>query len=389
MADEQGRGGSWPELEVDPPFISDRPEGPPSGLLRSLPRGIVALTPTGPAVGRVLIVDDDALTRRALDRSLSKLGHRVTQIASGEEALALLEREPYDLVLLDVVMPGLNGYEVLERIKQHPRLHEIPVVMISGLDDMDSVARCVELGAEDYLIKPAHSTLLRARVDASLARKLARDRENRYRDRIEDEGRRADRLLSAIFPLQVIEELKETRTVKPRVHDDVAVLFCDVAGFTAYCGTHAPEQVVAGLQRMVESLEAISARHGLEKIKTIGDAFLATAGLLGDSGRPVARCVDAAREIVRAVPAQPSGWQVRVGIHVGSVMAGVVGHQQYGFDVWGDTVNTASRVQALGEPGVVTLSAEARQRVTDHCETASLGYHAIKGKGELELFRVC
>ena len=126
---------------------------------------------------RILVVDDNEANRDMLSRRLARQGHGVAMASGGQEALDLLAAEPFDLVLLDIMMPGMNGYEVLERVKGDEALRHIPVIMITALTEMDSVVRCIEMGAEDHLPKPFNATLLRARVDASLSRKRLRDRE--------------------------------------------------------------------------------------------------------------------------------------------------------------------------------------------------------------------
>lgn len=134
---------------------------------------------TGPAAdpARILVVDDTEANRDMLTRRLRRAGHAVEMVASGPEALARLGAEAFDLVLLDIMMPDMNGYEVLERLKADEALRHVPVIMITAITDMDSVVRCIELGAEDHLPKPFNATLLKARIDASLAKKRLRDRE--------------------------------------------------------------------------------------------------------------------------------------------------------------------------------------------------------------------
>ncbi|MBL8920386.1 MAG: response regulator [Myxococcaceae bacterium] len=335
---------------------------------------------------RVLVVDDDSVMRRAHEKLLAAEGHEVQTAEDGEAALALLEREWVDLVLLDMLMPKLNGLEVLTRLRADPRTVDLPVLMCSGNDDMEDIVRCIELGADDYLLKPPVAPLLHARVRAAIERKFARDQERAFLDRIERERRRGDALLASLFPSSVVSELKEHGTIPPRRHDDVAVLFCDVVSFTAWCERRAPEEVVRTLQAMVQRFEEIADQHGLEKIKTIGDAFMATAGLFEPLPSPVLSCVRAAHEMVRAVRALEVGWDVRVGVHIGPVVAGVVGHKQYQFDVWGDTVNLAARVEQHARPGTVALSSAAWERVSGALEGESLGRVEVKGKGAMELF---
>jgi len=341
------------------------------------------LSGDGPAI---LVVDDNEDNRYTLGRRLKRQGHENLVFAeNGQEALDRLAEQPFDLVLLDIMMPVMNGYEVLERVKSDMDLRHIPVIMISAVDDMESVVRCIKDGAEDYLPKPFNAALLKARIGASLERKRLRDQEASYLDSIEAEKKRADDLLHATLPAAVVHELKATDAVRPRRFEDVVVLFCDIAGFTAYCDRHPPEEVVAHLQSLVNAFEEISDRHGLEKIKTIGDAFMATAGLLQHVDRPALAAVRCGLEMVAAAKAHDAGWAVRVGIHTGPVVAGVIGRRQYMFDLWGDTVNIAARIVDQAEPGTVLLSSAAWRHLKDAAKGTTKGFIELKGKGDLEL----
>ena len=339
-------------------------------------------------IARILVVDDDASMRRAHERMLRNQGHEVQCAEDGVVALAVLEREWFDLVLLDMRMPRLGGLEVLAKLRADPRTVELPVLMCSGSDDMDDIVRCVELGADDYLVKPPRAQLLHARVKAAIGRKFARDQERAYLASIDRERRRADSLLGSLFPAAVVEEFRTTGTVASRRHEDVAVLFCDVVSFTEWCERHPPEEVVTTLQAMVERLEQLTDLHGLQKIKTVGDAFMATAGLFNANQDPVMACVHAAQAMILAVHDLGVGWELRVGVHIGPVVAGVVGLKQFQFDVWGDTVNTAARVEQHAEPGTTALSTAAWERVRGTFATRSMGAIEVKGKGPMELFAV-
>ncbi|HEX5503710.1 MAG TPA: adenylate/guanylate cyclase domain-containing protein [Thermomicrobiales bacterium] len=350
--------------------------------------------PARPAAGgettepaAVLVVDDNEVNRELLSRRLARDGHAVSVAANGRQALAALEAEPFDLVLLDIMMPELNGYQVLAHLKADRTLRHIPVIVLSSLADLDSVVACIELGAEDYLPKPVDSVLLRARIGACLEKKRLRDREVLHLRQIEEERRRSDRLLHVILPPEIVQELKATNAVRPRRHDHVAVLFADVVGFTAYCDRYQPQDVIPQLQLLVETYEDLAQRHGLQKIKTTGDDFMATAGLLQAVEQPVLNCVRCGAAMIAAAQRLPERWNVRVGIHVGPVVAGVLGRGQYLFDLWGDTVNTAKRLEALGQPGSMTLSRAAWHQVADRCRGEALGAVPIKGKGELEVMR--
>ena len=334
----------------------------------------------------ILVVDDNEDNRYTLIRRLKRDGYEnVAEAADGQAALDLLDTQPFDLVLLDIMMPGMSGYEVLEQVKSDPDLRAIPIIMISALDEMDSVVKCIELGAEDYLNKPFNPTLLRARVGSSLEKKRMRDHETAYTSRVEDERKTSDNLLHSVLPVPAVQELRHGGTMRPRRHDNVAVLFCDLVGFTAYCDRNPPEVVVERLQEVFTRFEAVAERHAMEKIKTIGDALMATAGLLSHRSDPVLSAVETGMELVRAAGELEPAWTVSVGIHVGPVVAGIAGNRPYQFDLWGDTVNTAARICNHAEPGQVLLSTEAWMAARGSIRAKSLGLVDLKGKGGIEL----
>jgi CheY-like chemotaxis protein len=336
---------------------------------------------------RILVVDDNEDNRYTLTRRLTREGYEdVALAANGREALDLIASRPFDLILLDIMMPEMNGYEVLERLKADDVLRHVPVIMISAISELDSVVRCIELGAEDYLPKPFNSVLLRARISASLERKRLHDREAEHLAEIERQRARADQLLHAILPARAVRELRTTDRISPRRFEDVTVVFGDLVGFTSYCERHSAEEVVANLDRLAFDLEQIAVRHALEKIKTIGDAFMATANLLEPHADPVMASVRFAFEMVEAAGRNPARWQIRFGIHVGSVVAGVIGRTKFGFDLWGDTVNTAARLSALDSEGAVYLSGAAWQRIEGRWPGHCLGRMRLKGKGEIDVY---
>jgi CheY-like chemotaxis protein len=327
-----------------------------------------------------LVVDDNRFNRDYLHDLLVQQGHTVAVAADGEEALRLLAAQPFDLLLLDVLMPGISGFGLLERLKSSELWRHIPIIMISALEDEKSVLNGIARGAEDYLTRPVDPGLLRARIGACLEKKRLRDREITYVTRI-------DQLLHAIFPPEIVVELKETASIRPRRYERVGVMFLDVVGFTAFCDTQRdhPEEVVSSLQRHTLAFERIARGHGVQKIKTVGDAFMGAAGLLRPVEQPVLTLVRCGLEMIAAARANTPSWEVRVGVHFGPVVAGVVGETQYSFDLWGDTVNTAARMESSGRPGTVTLSEDAWREVEPRA-TADERHVAVRGKGPMEVY---
>lgn len=336
----------------------------------------------------VLVIDDSADNRLILARLISSLGHAVLVAPDGAQGLAVMRESDPDLVLVDLGMPVLDGFGVLETVRDDPALRDIPCVVISGASDVQNIVRALRLGATDFLPKPFNADILRARIDTTLERKRLLDERAAVLARVVEEQARSDALLHALFPDDVVSELKRTGRVAPRKLSDVTILFADVAGFTAYSSGRDPAEVVERLGLLVAEFEAISAHHRLEQIKTIGDCYMASAGLLSPREDGVGDCIRAAFEMIRVTPQVEPSWSLRVGIHIGEVSAGVIGRQRYLFDVWGDTVNIASRIQEAGRPGCVTLSPEARARVGLRFTSQSLGPTLIRGKGEVEVFSI-
>src|SRR5437763_5649092 len=307
----------------------------------------------GAAVGTasLLVVDDNELNRDMLTRRLERLGYDVSCAENGIGALKLLKTESFDLLLLDVIMPVMDGFEVLEQLKAEPRLRDIPVIVLSASDQLDHVVKCIQKGAQDYLSKPFNPVLLQARIGSCLERKRLRDQETLYLRQIEEEKQRSDELLHVILPRDIAAELKATDAVKPRRFERVGILFCDIVELTAYSARRGPEEILSHLQTLVEAFERLCLKHDLEKIKTIGDSFMATAGLATALDNPALNCVRCGLEMVAAARDMPANWRVRVGVHVGPVIAGVVGHRKYQYEVWGDSVNTASRMEQAAGAG--------------------------------------
>src|SRR5205807_5149075 len=197
----------------------------------------------------------------------------VQVVANGPDALTLLRQQPIDLVLLDVLMPQMSGYEVLQRLTAEEALREIPVVMISALDEMDSVVRCIELGAEDYLPKPFNPVLLRARISACLEKK-------RLLDELRAEKERSEALLLNILPRAIIARMRQGETVIADRVPEATVLFSDLVDFTGLSAALAPEQTVKLLGLLFSQFDDLALRSGLETIKTIGDGYMVTRGIL-------------------------------------------------------------------------------------------------------------
>ncbi len=340
--------------------------------------------------GAILVVDDIEANRNLLSRRLASEGHRVACAEGGQQALRLLAEQQIDLVLLDLMMPDINGLDVLMRMKADERLRHIPVIMITALAETESAIRCIEAGAEDYLPKPFDTVLLRARINAGLNKKRWHDREQTYLRRIEDETVKSKRLLLSILPEQIVSRLQQGEHFIADRFDEVSVLFADLVGFTEHAARTTPAALVEYLNCLFADFDALARECSVEKIKTIGDAYLAVSGL--PEPRPdhlVAITTMALQMIDRLdhVNAQ-FGWplQIRIGIHCGPIVAGIVGTQRLIYDIWGDTVNVASRLEAQSLPNRIHLSGDAARQLAGAFSLEPRGSIDIKGKGQLDTF---
>jgi len=354
--------------------------------------------PSGITLGHLLVVDDNEINRDVLSRRLVREGYIVSLAVNGREAMEKLERETFDLVLLDIIMPELDGFAVLQRLRSNPRWKDTPVIMISALDEIANVVRCIEMGAEDYLPKPFDPVLLRARIGALLDRKRLRDEERQRAVRMEAAFREAElqkqaaeRTLRNILPEKVATELLEHGSVAPMYFEDVTIGFTDFVGFTLSTEQLAAEELVGLLHEYFTAFDHIMARYGLEKMKTIGDSYMFASGLPERQPSHPVDAVLAALEMVEVVKnmARPNGlvdWKIRVGLHTGPVIAGVVGIHKFAFDIWGDSVNFASRMESSSESNRVNLSERTYARVKDFIRCTPRGRIKTKDGREVDMF---
>jgi adenylate cyclase len=359
-------------------------------LLQIRPLDAAEMPPPSRRRSHILVVDDNAANRDLLSRRLRREGHRVTVAADGTAALAAVAGGDFDLVLLDLMMPVMNGFEVLCRLKAAEATRHLPVVMISALDELDSVVRSLEAGAEDYLQKPFNPVLLRARVNASLEKKRLRDREQAAALALRAEKEHSEALLLNILPQTIVARMRRgERVIADRIAE-ATILFSDLVGFTELAARLPPERTVALLELLFSRFDALAAGRGLEKIKTIGDAYMVAGGIPQARADHAAATAEMALDMLEAAAdaGRVAGekLELRIGIHTGALVAGVIGTHKFAYDVWGDTVNTASRLESLGVPGRIHISAATRAALGDGFRIVPRGPLAVKGKGLMETY---
>lgn len=349
--------------------------------------------------GLILVVDDNEGNRDVLSRRLLRDGCDVMLAETGRQALRMAERYDFDLILLDIMMPEMDGFAVLAEIKKSAKLRHLPVIMITAVDEIESVVRCIEMGADDYVLKPFNPVLLRARIIALLERKRMRDEEARNAAELEkalvevtSQQAKGKELLLNILPPSVAQELQTNGLVEPMYFEDVTVAFADFVGFTLSTVELPAEELVNVLHGYFTAFDRIMVRYGLEKLKTIGDCYMWAGGLPVRSPSHPVDMILSAFEMVHVTQdlAQkgPVRWQVRVGANTGPVIAGVVGTHKFAFDIWGDTVNFSSRMESCGAPERINISSNTFSRIKDFFVCEKRDRIKIKDGREVETYFV-
>ncbi len=340
--------------------------------------------------GHILIVDDDETNRDLLSRRLDREGHTFETAENGRDALDAVRRSSFDLILLDIMMPVMDGYQTLQVLEADAELRRIPVIMLSALDQVDSVVRCIEMGADDFLAKPFDPVLLRARIGSSLEKKRLRDREAEYLRQIEIEREQSERLLLNILPVAIVDRLKAGESMIADRFGEVTVLFSDLVGFTAMSAKISAATLVERLNTLFSSFDALATKLGVEKVKTIGDAYMVVAGLPLAQPDHAERMAEMGLGMLRATARynaqadEPLG--IRIGINTGPVVAGVIGTTKFAYDLWGDAVNTASRMESTGVPGRIQVSESTHDLLEAEYDLEHRGLIEAKGKDKLNTY---
>jgi len=355
-----------------------------------LMRSIQPVTPKSrehSASGHILVVDDTEANRDLLSRRLSRSGHMVDTADGGKSAIEAVTNSTYDLILLDLMMPEMNGLEVLRLLKANPAVQHIPVMMISALDEINSIVTCIEAGAEDYIPKPFDPVLLGARIEASLERKRLRDREQAFLNQLKLEKNKTESLLFNILPEPIIRRIRQGEVEIADRFTEATILFSDLVGFTALANRCSPSRIVEILNHLFSAFDALAKRLKLEKIKTIGDAYMVAGGLPEQSPHHAVAVAEMALGMIEVVQETGARFgerlEVRIGVHSGEVVAGLIGRHRSIYDVWGDTVNTASRLESSGLPNRVQISDATYQILKEVYACERRGPVEIKGKGAM------
>ncbi|MCX2981778.1 adenylate/guanylate cyclase domain-containing response regulator [Halieaceae bacterium IMCC14734] len=340
--------------------------------------------------GTILAVDDTAENLDLLGRYLTRSGHRVLTASSGAQALELLEHNSIDTVLLDLIMPGMDGNEVLNRIKANAEWRAIPVIVISGRQDMEGIITCIEAGADDYLFKPFNPVLLQARIKAGLERKRWHDLEDQYRQQLE----RNEAFIRSTFGRYVSDEIVANLLEQPEGLSlggdlrEVTILMSDIRKFSTICENLAPENVMKLLNTYLGTMSDIIMAHQGTVDEFIGD------GILAIFGAPISRDDDTERAVQCALEMQAAVATINreyveaglpevtmgIGVNTGTVVAGNIGSEKRSkYGIVGHHVNLTARIEERTAGGEILVSQSTLEKLPTGFTTGRREQVKVKG----------
>ena len=333
--------------------------------------------------GNVLIVDDEEANRVLLRDPLEALGYEVVEAENGQQAMQSVAEHQPDTILLDVMMPGMDGFTLCRHLKRTGLTAHIPVLMVTALSERKERLLGIEAGANDFLNKPVDVQDLSLRVaNAVYAKALF--------DQLKSEREKSERLLLNILPRPIAERMKQGEVNIADHYSDVTVLVADLVGFTALSAHIAPEQVVCMLNEIFSAFDLLAEKHCLEKIKTMGDAYMVAAGI------PVARpdhakasaelALSMCADLQRFNSQYETSVQMRIGIHSGPVIAGVIGRKKFAYDLWGDTVNIACRLESLCPVGRIHVSESCYEHLKHSFGFEGSETVEVRGRGPMTVY---
>jgi adenylate cyclase len=336
--------------------------------------------------GRLLVVDDNKVNRLLLGRSLEQQGHSIEMAENGRQALEMLQAKPFDLVLLDIEMPEMDGYQVLERATADLRLRDIPIIITSALEEVDSVVKCIEMGAEDYLTKPVNPVLLKARIGASLEKKRLRDQQRE--------------LIKKFATSEVASDLETSGFSLGGKFIEATVMFSDIRSFTTIAESQTPAETIELLNTYYTLMfEAISDQGGVVN-QMVGDGLMSIFGAPLVQADHCERAVKASLDMIDMIRLlnmdrlAEGKAEIRIGIGIasGQVIAGYTGTTRRAtYTCVGDTVNLAARLEShtkvVGKP--ILIDTTTQSALSAGIKVDPEGTYQLKGKTlEVQVFSV-
>lgn len=392
---------------------------------------------------RILVVDDHPALVTLTRHKLIQKGYEVLTAQNGQDALELSRTEYPDLILSDVDMPIMTGFELCERIKKDSRLNKIPIILVTSMATTDYIMKGIEAGADNYLTKPYDDDTLYSKIEQLLVdppapasetetvelniegktynvqadyshlvnllistykNTLAQNNQlskmqsglNAANKELELIKQEHEELIHNIFPEKVAENLLAYGTVTPERYQDSTIMFTDFSGFTKVVPKLKPEQLIESLSFYFDEFDDITAKHNMIKIKTIGDSYMAAGGLPNRNHTHPVDAILAALKITDFVRSYGERNQnnetpylpIRIGVHTGKAVVGVIGKKRFAYDIWGETVNLAARLEEHSENNAINISDTTYQRVKDFFECEDRGEIDTKYTGKIPMYFV-
>ncbi len=386
----------------------------------------------------ILIVEDSPTQAHRLALILQGSGFEVQIRSDGVSAFEMLQAQKFDLILSDIVMPGMTGYEFCSRVKAEEATKDLPVILLSGLSDPMEIIHAIECGADSFVAKPYQEDVLLKRIQDVLMRYELRKKnttqsneiyfmgstfnlvtdprralellvssfedtvrtnkalkENRLALQREhtlliEEQDRSESLLQNVLPKEIAARLKNSEEVIADKFSDVSILFADIAGFTAMASEYSAQDLVSILNTIFSKFDKMVEQFGLEKIKTIGDAYMVAGGLPVPNPDHLKSLADLAIEmqdqLAQFSVESGKSFSMRIGVNTGPAVAGVIGRKKFLYDLWGDTVNTASRMESQGIPGSIQVTEDVFNMLKDDYILEKRGEIEVKGKGMMTTY---
>lgn len=326
----------------------------------------------------LLIIDDSGENLQVLN-ALLKDDYRLKLAKSGAKGIEIAQQHPQpDLILLDVIMPEMDGFQVCENLKADPQTSPIPVIFLTALNEVADETNGFRKGGSDFITKPFNPDIVKARISTHI--ELQRER------------RKSNELLRVLLPDAVVNDLIQHGAHKPQIKENVSILFCDFVGFTSISAQLTPEELIRELSEIFSAFDSICEENKTTRIKTIGDAYMAVSGIHAPTDEHAEQLVNTALSFIEFLENRnresTQHWRCRIGVHSGKVIAGIIGKTRFIYDVVGDDVNIAARIETAGTPMAVTISPTTLSMIGNRFQTISAGIANLKGKGEMELYKV-
>lgn len=334
-------------------------------------------------IPRILVAEDERIVAKDISQTLKKFGYDVMDSAnSAEKVISQAKEFEPDLILMDILLDGeATGIDAAKILQKEM---EIPIVYLTALADENTLNKAKETEPYGYILKPFDEKTLRTTVEMALYKHQLNIKLKKRTLELEEEKVKSDNLLLNIFPNEVAQELKEKGMVAPREYKLVTLLFTDFQGFTKLASQMTPGRLLQELNDIFNRFDIIIEKYGLEKLKTIGDSYMVGGGFPQESDDHAIKIVNAAFDMLdyleRRNAASQFKWKMRLGAHSGNVVAGVVGKNKYTYDVWGETVNIASRLERYSLPGKINISGQTYDLIKDHFTCKNMGHLQVSNK---------